>query len=153
MITARKCIGTHITGLLRRYIICHVPKIKLPLITANLPLIHRVCLPALEILAMSHAQWLGMCQSAANTSIDDLLLRFSASYSSVGFFCGLVCAISLVLSILYFRLPPDQKNTMWRRYAWFVGSVCASSFMSFLAWGAANGFAGHAFIYASNISS
>ena len=101
---------------------------------------------------MSHALWLGLCQSAANTSIDDLLLRFSASYSSVGVLCGLVFTISLVLSILYARLPSDQKNTMWCHYPWFVGSICASSFMSFLAWGAANGFTGYAFIYASNIS-
>jgi hypothetical protein len=41
---------------------------------------------------------------------------------------------------------------LWPHYGWFVGLVCASSLMSSLAWGSAQGDAGYAFIIAANVS-
>jgi hypothetical protein len=101
---------------------------------------------------MSASQWLDWCQRAAHVSVEELVARFSAAYSSVGFLCIAVFILCLALSILYFRLPTELKDSIWRQYGWFLGSICASSLMSALAWGSANGFAGYAFIYAANIS-
>jgi hypothetical protein len=101
---------------------------------------------------MSSSQWLDLCQRASNVSVEELLARFAAAYSSVGFFCVAVFIISLALSILYFRLPTELKDSLWGHYGWFVSAICASSLMSALAWGSANGFAGYALMHAANIS-
>ena len=107
---------------------------------------------AREDHGMSYSQWQNACHSAANATIDDVLLRFSTSYSSVSFVCIAVVVVSFALSILYFRLPLERRSMMWGQYGWFVGSVCASSLMSSLAWGSANGFAGYAFKFAANVN-
>jgi hypothetical protein len=101
---------------------------------------------------MSYSQWLNWCSSAADSSIDELLDRFTILYSSVAFVSLIVCVASLTLSVLYFRLPLERKSLLWPQYGWFVGLICASSFICSLAWGSARGFAGYAYIDVANIS-
>ena len=101
---------------------------------------------------MSHSQWLNLCQSAANASIDQLLDRFASSFGAVAVVSVGVFVASLFFSVLYLRLPHERKSLLWPHYGWFVGLVCASSLMSSLAWGSAQGDAGYAFILAANVS-
>ncbi len=113
----------------------------------------RCCLGAkIEVIVMSHSQWLSLCQSAEKSSADQLLTRFNSSYSTVGFACVAVFLVTMVLAVSYFRLPFEDKRRMWAHYGWFAGCICSSALMSCLAWGSANGFAGYAFRSAANIS-
>jgi hypothetical protein len=106
----------------------------------------------IEVVVMSHSQWLNLCQSAEKSSADQLLARFNSSYSTVGFASVAVFLATMVLAISYFRLPFEDKSRMWAHYGWFAGCICSSALMSCLAWGSANGFAGYAFRSAANIN-
>lgn len=101
---------------------------------------------------MSHSQWLDWCHGAASASIDQLLDRFALWYGTIATVSFAVFLASLALSVLYFRLPLERKSLMWPQYGWFAGLICASSLMSSLAWGSAQGFAGYAFINAANVT-
>ena len=106
----------------------------------------------IEVVVMSHSQWLNLCQSAANASANELAQRFSSWYSTLAYVCIAVFLATMVLAISYFRLPFEDKSRMWAHYGWFAGCICSSALMSCLAWGSANGFAGYAFRSAANIN-